>query len=282
MNITDFGEKICKCRQNQNLTQEEFAAKLCVTPQAVSRWERNQSLPDITILIDICRILNISADYLLNIESGQMSENYDTSVCLKVMKLLRRCDEPVCLQFGEGLVKLFMDMEAEWKEYIAEERNRLAAENGFLLPAVRVMDQDGLEKNEIQILSYHKVLYKEVIEEITEDTCKNIIEKLGSAVRENYAHVLNAQIVKLLTDNLKIAYPAQIEGVVPEKISYSLLLDILKCFVGRGNSMLQLMKLIEFTERKLRTQPELTAEELAKEAEKWLIETTYKKNELVI
>ena len=29
MNITDFGEKISKCRQNQNLTQEEFAAKLC-------------------------------------------------------------------------------------------------------------------------------------------------------------------------------------------------------------------------------------------------------------
>ena len=49
MNITDFGEKISKCRQNQNMTQEEFAAKLCVTPQAVSRWERNQSLPDITI-----------------------------------------------------------------------------------------------------------------------------------------------------------------------------------------------------------------------------------------
>lgn len=282
MNITDFGEKISRCRQNQNLTQEEFAAKLCVTPQAVSRWERNQSLPDITILQDICRILNISADYLLNIESGQMSENYDVNVNQQVMKLLRRCDEPISLQFGEGLVKLFMDTEDTWKRYLAEERNRLAAMEGFLLPTVRVMDQLALEKNEIQIISYHKILYREVIAQITEDTCKEVIEKLGSVVRENYAHILNAQIVKILTDNLKIAYPAQIEGVVPEKISYSLLLEVLKNFVSRGNSMLHLMKIIEFMECKLRTQSEVTAEELAREVERWLIETTYKKNELEI
>lgn len=273
MNITDFGEKISKCRQNQNLTQEEFAVKLCVTPQAVSCWERNQSLPDITILQDICRILSISADYLLNIESGQISENYDTEMFHQVMAILRNCDEPVSLQFGEGFLELFM--QNTWKEYVIEQRNRLAAE-GFLLPKVKVMDQLKLEKNEIQIVSYHKVLYKEIITEITENTSKEIIEKLGSVVRENYAHVLNAQIVKILTDNLKISYPAQIEGIVPEKISYSLLLEVLKYFVGRGNTMIHLIKLIEFMERELRKQPELTAQELAEGAEKWLIETIYK------
>ncbi|MCI8827204.1 MAG: helix-turn-helix domain-containing protein [Lachnospiraceae bacterium] len=273
MNITDFGEKISKCRQNQNMTQEEFAAKLCVTPQAVSRWERNQSLPDITIFQDICRILNISADYLLNIESAQISENYDTEVFHQVMAILRSCDEPVSLQFGEGFLELFM--QNTWKEYVVEQRNHLAVE-GFLLPTVKVMDQLRLNKNEIQIVSYHKVLYKEIIAEITENTGREIIEKLGSVVKENYAHVLNAQIVKILTDNLKISYPAQIEGIVPEKISYSLLLEILKYFVSRGNTMIHLVKLIEFVERELRKQPELTAQELAEGAEKWLIETIYK------
>lgn len=272
MNITDFGEKISKCRQNRNLTQEEFAAKLCVTPQAVSRWERNQSLPDVTILQDICRILNISADYLLNIESGQISENYDTRVCQQVMAILRNCDEPVSIQFGEGFLELFM--QTTWKEHVVEQRNRLAGE-GFLLPTVRVMDQLRLEKNEIQIVSYHKILYKEIITEITENTDKEIIEKLGNVVRENYAHILNAQIVKILTDNLKIAYPAQIEGIIPEKISYSLLLEVLKYFIGRGNTMIHLVKLIEFIERELRKHPELTAEELAEGAEKWMIETIY-------
>ena len=138
------------------------------------------------------------------------------------------------------------------------------------------MDQLRLNKNEIQIVSYHKVLYEEIIAEITENTGREIIEKLGSVVKENYAHVLNAQIVKILTDNLKISYPAQIEGIVPEKISYSLLLEILKYFVNRGNTMIHLVKLIEFVERELRKQPELTAQELAEGAEKWLIETIYK------
>lgn len=97
------------------------------------------------------------------------------------------------------------------------------------------------------------------------------MEKLGSVVKENYAHILNAQIVKILTDNLKIAYPAQIEGIVPEKISYSLLLEVLKIFVSRGNTMLHLMKLIEFIEGELRNQPNLTAAELAEGAENCLI-----------
>lgn len=268
MNITDFGEKISRCRQNQNLTQEEFAAKLCVTPQAVSRWERNQSLPDITIMQDICRILNISADYLLNIEGGQISENYDTRIYQQVMAILRNCDEPVCLQFGESFLKLFM--ENTWKEYVEEQRRHLA-EEGFLLPAVKVMDQLSLEKNEIQIVSYQKILYQEKTKKITENTSRDIMEKLGSVVKENYAHILNAQIVKILTDNLKIAYPAQIEGIVPEKISYSLLLEVLKIFVSRGNTMLHLMKLIEFIEGELRNQPNLTAAELAEGAENCLI-----------
>ena len=111
-----------------------------------------------------------------------------------------------------------------------------------------------------------------------ENTGKEIIEKFGSVIRENYAHVLNAQIVKILIDNLKIAYPAQIENVIPEKISYSLLLEVLRYFVSRGNTMIHLIKLIEFMERELRKCSGLTAEELAESAEKWLVDTIYKEN----
>lgn len=268
MNIADFGEKISRYRQNQNLTQEELAAKICVTPQAISRWERNQSLPDITMLPDICRILKISADNLLGIESGQISENGDTREWQQVMKLLRSCNEPVSLQFGEGFVKIFAGDDT-WKGLVASQRRCLAAE-GILLPAVRVMDCLELKKNEIWVVSYNKILYQEVMKEITENTCMEIMEKLGMAVRENYAHILNAQIVKTLADNLKIAYPAQIEGIIPEKISYSLLLEVLQHFVSRGNSMVHLMKVIEFMERELRVYPGLAAKELAEGAEKRL------------
>lgn len=40
MNTEDFGKKILSIRQNANLTQEELALWMGVTPQAISKWER--------------------------------------------------------------------------------------------------------------------------------------------------------------------------------------------------------------------------------------------------
>ena len=43
MNIENFGKKILSIRQNANLTQEELALRMGVTPQAISKWERGGS-----------------------------------------------------------------------------------------------------------------------------------------------------------------------------------------------------------------------------------------------
>ena len=40
MNTENFGKKILSIRQNANLTQEELALRIGVTPQAISKWER--------------------------------------------------------------------------------------------------------------------------------------------------------------------------------------------------------------------------------------------------
>lgn len=270
MNISNFGEKISMYRQNRNMTQEELAMRISVTPQAVSRWERNQSLPDIAMLADLCRILNVSADVMLDIECGQVTEDNDSKVSQEVMKVLRSCDEPLELVLGEGLVKLFM--EEPYTDYVARQR-RILAQEGILLPVMRVRDGLELEANEVRVLSYHKIIYQQVISEITENTCQEMISALSGAVRKNYGHILNTEIVKMLIDNLKIKYSALIEGVVPEKISYGLLLDVLRQFVSRGNTLIHLMKLIEYIEHALRKQPDLTAEALAEQAESWLEET---------
>ncbi len=70
-----IGNIISQYRQNQKMTQEEFAARLGVTPQAVSKWERGNGLPDITLVGDICRLLHISADLLLGIQEKPIVEN---------------------------------------------------------------------------------------------------------------------------------------------------------------------------------------------------------------
>ena len=59
-----LGEIIRAFRLKKNLTQEELAEKLSVSAQAVSKWERNESLPDVTILPTIADVLGISLDRL--------------------------------------------------------------------------------------------------------------------------------------------------------------------------------------------------------------------------
>ena len=60
-----LSEKIKKYRADNNLTQEEFAAKLFVTRNAVSKWENDNGYPNIDTLKDIAKLLNITIDELL-------------------------------------------------------------------------------------------------------------------------------------------------------------------------------------------------------------------------
>ena len=63
--MNDMGQKIAKKRRDLGMTQEEFAEKMHVTRQTVSRWESGAVLPDIEKLSDLASILSVSCDYLL-------------------------------------------------------------------------------------------------------------------------------------------------------------------------------------------------------------------------
>lgn len=63
-NMNNFGEIIKDIRKKNNLTQKELADKLYVTYQAVSKWENNKSIPDISILQNISKMFNIDLNYL--------------------------------------------------------------------------------------------------------------------------------------------------------------------------------------------------------------------------
>lgn len=63
-------EKICnfikKIRKDNNLTQKEFAKRLNVTYQAVSKWENCKNIPDLSILKQISKDYNVSLDEILD------------------------------------------------------------------------------------------------------------------------------------------------------------------------------------------------------------------------
>lgn len=65
MDAGKTGKFIAKNRKSMNMTQNELAEKLHITDKAVSKWERGLSFPDISILIPLSEILNISLYDLL-------------------------------------------------------------------------------------------------------------------------------------------------------------------------------------------------------------------------
>lgn len=64
MNQT-LDSRIAELRRKKNMTQEELAAELGVTAQAVSKWENDLSCPDITLLPQLARLFGVTIDELL-------------------------------------------------------------------------------------------------------------------------------------------------------------------------------------------------------------------------
>lgn len=60
-----FSQKLQLIRKNKGLTQEELAGKLDVSRQAVAKWESGQVYPDISNLIQISKLFNVTVDYLV-------------------------------------------------------------------------------------------------------------------------------------------------------------------------------------------------------------------------
>ncbi len=66
MDQIKIGKFIADCRKEQNLTQSQLAEKLNITDRAVSKWETGRSVPDSSIMLELCEILGITVTDLLN------------------------------------------------------------------------------------------------------------------------------------------------------------------------------------------------------------------------
>lgn len=80
----NLGLNIKNYRKNKGFTQEELAGMLGVTPQAISRWESEAGLPDVSMIVPIAQALNITTDMLL----GYNVANQDDYLATKLKKQL--------------------------------------------------------------------------------------------------------------------------------------------------------------------------------------------------
>ena len=101
MDLIKIGKFIQEKRKEVGLTQEELAEKLYITDRAVSKWERGLSLPDADKMLDLCNILGINANELLNGEKINMKD-YEKKTEELLVELAK--------QEEKKNKKLFMDM----------------------------------------------------------------------------------------------------------------------------------------------------------------------------
>jgi transcriptional regulator with XRE-family HTH domain len=72
MDQIKIGRFIAECRKNVNLKQKQLAEKLGITDKAISKWERGITMPDTSIMLELCDILCISVNELLSGEKINM------------------------------------------------------------------------------------------------------------------------------------------------------------------------------------------------------------------
>lgn len=77
----DLGKRIRKLREDAHMSQAELARELQVSRQAVSRWESGSSVPDASIVSDLCRALGVKYESVFGaFKSGEAAASADESI----------------------------------------------------------------------------------------------------------------------------------------------------------------------------------------------------------
>ena len=87
MDQAKIGKFIAERRKTKGLTQMQLAEKLAITDRAVSKWETGKTLPDATLMLELCGILGISVNDLLTGEVVTM-ENYNEKMEKNLLEAL--------------------------------------------------------------------------------------------------------------------------------------------------------------------------------------------------
>ena len=89
MDQEKIGKFILSCRKSTGLTQAALAEKLGITDRAVSKWENGRSMPDASLMLELCEILKITVNELLSGERLDM-ENYQEKAEENLLQLQKQ------------------------------------------------------------------------------------------------------------------------------------------------------------------------------------------------
>lgn len=92
MDQIKIGKFISEKRKEKKLTQMQLAEKLGITDRAVSKWETGKSLPDASIMLELCGLLDITVNDLLCGEVTSM-KNYNENLEKNLIEMIKEKEE---------------------------------------------------------------------------------------------------------------------------------------------------------------------------------------------
>ena len=109
MNQIKIGRFIAERRKEQKLTQMQLAEKLGITDRAVSKWETGKSLPDASIMLELCGLLKITVNDLLSGEVVSMN-NYNEKSEKNLLEMIKQKEQAdkrlLSLEIATGLMSV--------------------------------------------------------------------------------------------------------------------------------------------------------------------------------
>lgn len=99
MNIEKVGNQIAILRKKKGMTQNDLGERIGVTFQAVSKWERGETLPDTAILPDLANVLETTVDFILTGGEKMVEYRGKINVCDMIDGL--RCLENMGVLLGK-------------------------------------------------------------------------------------------------------------------------------------------------------------------------------------
>ena len=111
MDQIKIGRFIAECRKKKNLTQMQLAEKLNITDRAISKWENGKGMPDSSIMLDLCKELQISVNELLSGEVLEMN-SYNKKLEQNLIDIVKQKEESdkriLTMEIAMGLASIII------------------------------------------------------------------------------------------------------------------------------------------------------------------------------
>lgn len=179
MKLSDY---IKKYRKDNNLSQTDLANQLYVSKQAISKWENDKALPDVTMYPTLSKLLQISVDELMGVKQNKQKKSKTKIVLILSISL-------IILILLIVLVILKTSKTAEQKEIIIETEANLKTE----LP--KIEEYSFIDFTDF--ISFNNVIYPQTMYQL-------VFQDEILVINESWVTMLDEKIVSTFPQMMKI------------------------------------------------------------------------------